>query len=413
MKTYIKLGSIVFFLLNTFCLNAFSQIEKLCDNGYSPIETVTQSMPCDYNPYMIIFEDNFDGNSLDESKWDILGGVIRDFDFEMTKAFLTRDNVVVEDGLLKLITKRENLTNVLHYTETWEEEDMVYDDFEFTSGEIISKARFPINGRFEARIKIPSTQGLWPAFWMFHGILDSETGDYTEYSEIDIFEVLNRTNTDKEYTTNIWHVYNGEDRIDCQRNHGNAFIDGNFHIFTLTWDEDKIEYYVDSTLIRRTPYYTSMSRASRIARYCGQINQGIGYYKTKAFPREAMHILFGIAVMHTDTIGSYYITPYPTTPFPAQMEVDYVRVYQRKSCTDTVTVNNDIDTTENISYQSITGNIVNMTCAINIPTGYSLRVKASNKITFGNGFSLHVADGAVFHASTDANLCNSGRVAAE
>lgn len=58
---------------------------------------------CNTDDYELVFEDNFDGNSLDQSQWDIIEGVPRDFNFEQQKAWHTANNIEVSNGTLKII----------------------------------------------------------------------------------------------------------------------------------------------------------------------------------------------------------------------------------------------------------------------------------------------------------------------
>ena len=70
---------------------------------------------CNADDYKLVFEDNFDGNSLDQSQWNIIEGVPIDFDFEQQKAWHTTDNIEVSNGTLKIVAKKLSTP----YTGTW------------------------------------------------------------------------------------------------------------------------------------------------------------------------------------------------------------------------------------------------------------------------------------------------------
>ncbi|MDR0789273.1 MAG: glycoside hydrolase family 16 protein [Bacteroidales bacterium] len=401
MKTYYKIGCIAFLIVNVICLQGVSQ---RCDDYTNKI-TQQIDIVCDNNPYMLVFEDNFDGNALDETKWDIVEGLARDFIFKSQKAWHTRNNIVVENGLLKIITKREHLTHMQHWNNDWTA--IVYSDFDFTTGEISTKSKFPRNGKIEARIKIPLTQGLWPAFWLWDAS--------THYNELDIFEV---NTTEQTYSTNVHYngannQYESSSKVDCKENHD--YIGNTFHTFTVIWNEDRIEWYIDETLIRQLPFYFTRKLRGWFGltydHYCNDVKAGKKYRRHKAFPSDAMNIVFNTAVPSPNSGGA----PYSYTSFPATMEVDYIKVYQRKPCTTDVSVTNlpnpfnCYPIGNNILYRLITGKNVNMVCNMIIPATYNVKVKAKESITLGNGFNLNVADGGEFLVSMDENLCNANK----
>jgi sialidase-1 len=215
---------------------------------------------CDANPWTLIFEDNFDGYVLDEYKWFRKYAVPRDADFELTKSLFLFENVVVEDGKLKIFGKRENVDNF--YLTTKYDENGVgiegkYVDFDYTAGEIESQAEF-FYGRFEARLKLPSGKGLYPAFWTFGA----------PWSEIDIFEFSNVKKCDllggnydpdlnqKVIQTNIHTEYGSYGHLQCGKSVGikmpndNDYVDFSkeFHVFAADFEKQYIKWYVDGIL---------------------------------------------------------------------------------------------------------------------------------------------------------------------
>jgi beta-glucanase (GH16 family) len=237
----------------------------------------------------LIWSDEFDapdGSSVDESKWNLA------------------DNPAWVNGELEYYTPRlknvyiENPTggNGVLVIQALEEE---YETREYTSGSINTRGKFDqLYGRFEARIKIPYGQGLWPAFWML-----SSTGGWPLGGEIDIME-----NIGKE--PNIVHGtmhgpgYSGANGIGgpFALPEGRRFAD-DFHLFAVEWEPDAIRWYVDNTLYRtNTP---------------ADLPEGAEWVYDHPF-----YLILNVAVG-----GGWPGYPDDTTVFPQTMKVDYVRVY--------------------------------------------------------------------------------------
>ena len=102
----------------------------------------------------LVWADEFDGDALDENKWEIqlgTGGSVGLFLWgNNEQQFYRRENISVENGLLRIRAQRENFGNM-----------------EYTSGRIRSLNLGDFKyGRMEARIRMDNTPGLWHAFWM-------------------------------------------------------------------------------------------------------------------------------------------------------------------------------------------------------------------------------------------------------
>jgi len=287
-------------------LLCFSQINK----RWEKIIVSEDKTICNDSPWILVFEDNFEGKTLEINKWKACIGVPRDPNFKYQKAWHKSENVVVEDGLLKLVSKQEQNYNMPIVT-NWDPYTVTYDDFEYTSGEIWTKPTFTF-GKLEARLKIPKEWGFCPAFWMFGN---------PPWNEIDVFEFYNekkRSNLAK-----IQHIsihYNGKSRSTSHK--GNDFST-DFHLFTMIWDENKISFYVDGKLLRTDYKYKKGFKKIECQLYAGK-----KYKKNKIFTTEPMHIILNIAVLSDNR------APDNTTTFPTVMEVDYVRFYQRKETDD-------------------------------------------------------------------------------
>lgn len=193
------------------------------------------------------------------------------------------ENVVVENGMLKITAIKE--------------------DFEgsgYTSARINTKGLYTKQyGRFEARIKLPWGQGLWPAFWLLGDNID--TVGWPFCGEIDIMENRGQEPT---ITTGSVHGpgYSAGNAIFKKYELTNDRFDTDFHIFGIEWGPDYINYYVDDVLYNQiTPEDVT----------------GEWVFDHPFF------IIMNVAVG-----GSFVGSPDENTVFPQTMYVDYVRVYQ-------------------------------------------------------------------------------------
>lgn len=193
------------------------------------------------------------------------------------------ENVVVENGMLKITAIQE--------------------DFEgsgYTSARISTKGLYAKKyGRFEARIKLPWGQGVWPAFWLLGNNID--TVGWPQCGEIDIMEYRGQEPT-------IVHGslhgpgYSGGNPITKSYELSGDRFDTDFHVFGIEWGEGYVNFYVDDVL------YNQITPADVTGEWV---------YDHDFF------IIMNLAVG-----GSFAGAPNANTVFPQTMLVDYVRVYQ-------------------------------------------------------------------------------------
>lgn len=179
--------------------------------------------------------------------------------------------------------------------------DCWYGYCSYTSTRMISKGKQEFQyGRMEARIKLPQTQGIWPAFWMMGN--DFDQVGWPNNGEIDIMEHVG-------FEPNLTHGalhgpgYSGDTPINGTHDLGES-ADANYHVYAVEWDENGIDWYVDDV------NFYSVSR-TQVEQY------GNWVYDHPFF------FLLNIAVG-----GSWPGEPDGTSQFPQRMYVDYVRVYQ-------------------------------------------------------------------------------------
>lgn len=155
-------------------------------------------------------------------------------------------------------------------------------------------------GRFEARIKVPSGSGLWPAFWTLGSNIDVVGWPFC--GEIDVMEFVGRLPTEV-FGTIHGPGYAGGDSF------GNIYdfgvnVPDDYHVYVVEWEEDLIRWYVDGIL-----YHTATP---------ADVAPNAWVFDHDFF------MLLNVAVG-----GNFGGTLDPNVTFPKQMKVDYVRVYSR------------------------------------------------------------------------------------
>ncbi len=176
---------------------------------------------------------------------------------------------------------------------------------EYTSARLKTQGKLEqAYGRFEARLKIPRGQGLWPAFWMLGA--DIPVAGWPRCGEIDVMENIGREPSTVHGTVH-GPGYSGGNGIGAAFTlSGAARFADDFHVFAVEWEPAAIRWYVDGTLYQtRTP---------------ADLPAGQRWAFDHPF-----FLLLNVAVG-----GSWPGNPDATTVFPQTMLVDYVRVYRRQ-----------------------------------------------------------------------------------
>src|SRR5262245_5662069 len=145
-------------------------------------------------------------------------------------------------GHLAITARAESLDSSYH---CW------YGACRYTSARLKTQGRFEQTyGRFEARLRIPRGQGIWPAFWMLGNDIGSV--GWPTSGEIDIMENIGRE-PNTVHGTIHGPGYSGGEGIGAGYTIGGAFADA-FHTFAVEWGPDFIAWFVDGVQYqRRTP----------------------------------------------------------------------------------------------------------------------------------------------------------------
>jgi len=177
-----------------------------------------------------------------------------------------------------------------------------YGECQYTSARLKTQGRFEqAYGRFEARIRVPYGQGIWPAFWMLGNNI--QTAGWPNCGEIDIMEHIGREPYTV-YGTIHGPGYSGASGIGAPYTLTSARFTDDFHVFAVEWEPNQIRWYVDGNLYQtRTP---------------ADLPTG------SAWVFDHPHFL----ILNLAVGGYWPGDPDSTTVFPQKMYVDYVRVYR-------------------------------------------------------------------------------------
>lgn len=233
--------------------------------------------------WRMILNEEFAGTTLDASRWSTCywwadETCTNEANNELQ--LYTPGNVAVSDGTLRLTARQE--------AASWNGQPFAY-----TSG-MISGSReretmVPfLYGYVEARARVPAGSGLWSALWLL-------PADHETRPEIDIFEIVGET-------PDIDHhaLHSPAEEKPLRHRVATSDLSAGWHVFGVDWAPDHVTWYVDG---RKTWTVT----------------------RPHMIPRVPMYVVANLAVG-----GDFPTQVLPSTPFPSALEIDYIRVWQKR-----------------------------------------------------------------------------------
>jgi beta-glucanase (GH16 family) len=247
--------------------------------------------------WKLVWADEFDRDGPpDPARWTYETGFVRNRELQWYQP----DNARCENGMLIIEARRERKRNPMYTpgSAAWKNSRAFA---EYTSASLttmgLASWRY---GRFEMRARIDTRAGLWPAFWSL-GV----DGVWPANGEIDIMEYYRGTLL----ANLIWAGKEGTSSF-TRRWPLDSFNDSDwsrkFHVWRMDWDERRIVITVDGKVVNDADLDLAANPDGR-----------------NGF-RQPHSILVNLAIGGTaggDPSG---------TEFPARLEVDYIRVYQRQ-----------------------------------------------------------------------------------
>ncbi|XZF15630.1 T9SS type A sorting domain-containing protein [Chitinophagaceae bacterium MMS25-I14] len=350
-------------------------------NGWLPTVTLPGGTVCDPSPWQLVFSDDFNGTTLSPPWLKYLSWngiyVVRGNDTipqpyhqywadsrtDPGPSILKDENVIVSNGTCKLLLASDPNSSLSYHDSTKQGNPLVTISADYSSGIITlplynqdwSHGYFN-SGRFESRIKFPNFDGAWCAFWLWYG---------TKVDELDMAEswggngsyhnfYQNRRHTN--YAIHAWappqnqnpYGLPGECNITehypnqsaWQYIMGGYFHQENWHTYAYEWDTASVAAYLDGSLIETMWKYSRKG----FKPYLNIIN-GISYYTSFPFTigsgcqtnQGTYDITYGYPYYDTAQAALRLETKWASHPdynlgykyILGQMEVDYVRIWQR------------------------------------------------------------------------------------
>jgi beta-glucanase (GH16 family) len=234
--------------------------------------------------WTLTWHDEFEGDKIDPASWiyDLGAGGWGNGEAEY---YTSRpENARLENGMLVIEARQEK-----------------YQDSYYTSARLKTKGLQEFQyGRIEARLKVPAGAGLWPAFWMLGN--DFNGSNWPDCGEIDIMEYIGKE-PDLIMGTAHGPGYSGTLGI-TKWNRQSYMIADDFHNYAIEWSPDQIDWFYDGVK------YHTVTRSD------------VG--DRKWVFEHPFFILLNLAV------GGQLPGPVGLdTVFPAQLLIDYVRVFQK------------------------------------------------------------------------------------
>ncbi len=239
----------------------------------------------------LVWADEFNGDSLDYSKWGVEENAYGGGNNEQQIYRWDKKNLRVEGGNL-IIQAHNDKPNVAGTSRL------------YSSARIRTKHRGDWQYcRVDVRAKLPIGKGIWPAIWMLP--TDEKYGGWASSGEIDIMELVGHEPSTYHGTLHYgggWprNKYKGE-KFKLAKG---TFAD-DFHVFSLDWKKGRITWTIDGKL-----WQTQEKWYSEKGKFPAPFDQ-------------RFHLLINLAVG-----GQWPGNPDGSTKFPATMLVDYIRVYQ-------------------------------------------------------------------------------------
>ncbi len=270
--------------------------------------------------WKLVWNDEFDGKSIDASKWDTdLGNGFYDY---RTHAWVSgwgneelqyytgeSDNLCVRDSCLYLRALKEPLHGC-----------------GYTSARVKTRRRdgAPLftkrYGRFEIRAKVPYGKGLWPALWLLPQ--DDTYGPWAASGEIDVMEIVGERPQEYLGSVHFGSTFPKRSLV----THVHAFADGgtvaDFHVYAVEWEPGIIRWLVDGKPWAVQDFWWS---CSKLRGGKGVVARGAEDLNPWPAPFDQPFYL----VMNVAVGGDFPGKPNAATHFPAELVVDYVRVYDR------------------------------------------------------------------------------------
>lgn len=277
-------------------------IKPTYEESFPPHMKVGETTQLGSHIWVLTWSEEFDGNAGDPPDPEVWTAKIGGGGWGNNELECYTDHNAALDGQgnLVIMAKQEQVPDYPNCT-----------NLQYTSSRLQTYGKFDLMyGRVEARLKVPSGNGFWPAFWMLGDDINTGTS-WPNCGEIDIMETVNK---DPTWIQSSLHGpgYSGGASLhkQIQTQDGKPFSD-DFHLYGVTWEWDHFKFYMDGK------FFFNLT--------IDEIPKG-----TKWVYDHEFFILLNFAIG-----GTWPGAPTKSTVFPASYSVDFVRVYEYINTTST------------------------------------------------------------------------------
>ncbi len=289
-------------------------IFMLFNAAWPPVNSSLGRLPkgkqIDLNDFTLVWSDEFDGDSLDMSKWSYEWWVT-----ERKGGYWHQDMVSVEDGdlVIRAEYKKEPMKN--YYPNYIGVHCPEYKAGWYT-GEIWTREKYEQKyGYFEVRCILPAATGMWSAFWMMNEGVFNVDGSGKDGTEVDVFESFyykdHKVGNDCIKTSIHYDGYGEEEKGDTI---GKVFIANDpyteYNTYGVEWNPDEYIFYLNGV-------------------ETGRLSTG-GVSQNPEYLLLSCEFAGDNGVQSSDRHGTGRINLTPDENWPAEFRVDYVRCYQYK-----------------------------------------------------------------------------------
>lgn len=270
--------------------------------------------------WTLVWHDEFDGDAVDRTKWDFdLGNGFYDYrnhawvpgwgNEELQYYTAEPENVQVRDSCVHIRAVKAPLHGC-----------------GYTSARLKTKARdgrvlfAKCYGRFEIRARVPWGKGLWPALWMLPA--DDRYGPWAASGEIDLMEIVGERPHEVLNSIHFGSAYPLRSLVTTTHALPGGSMVSDWHEYAVEWEPGEIRFYVDDVQTCSYRHWWS----------CKVVEQGLGVeargpgdlHPWPAPFDQPFYLLMNVAVG-----GNFPGHPNEATVFPADLVVDWVRVYDK------------------------------------------------------------------------------------
>lgn len=247
------------------------------------------------------WNDEFNGNKLDEKKWNYELGVIRN---KGCSQAYTKDCVKVKNGALQLISVAKETRNETYGkpgVAAWAAQIRTQP---FASGSVTTRGTvlFTPPGRLEFRARVPKAKGVWPAVWTMH----RNAYHWPANGEIDILEHIS-SEPNKVHHIFRWGENGTEKEFKVLRGTQIPDFSKEFHVYVMEWEKDYMSISVDG-------------------QEAGRVNIAQAKYPNGDNPLlTPCYLIMNTAIGGTGT----WAPKADPSQYPVVFEIDYVRFYKK------------------------------------------------------------------------------------